>query len=168
MTGTELYLTLQNFIGGKCILDIKSEAEKMRIRIYKGFTGENFNVKKLESGTIIHYEELDRISPVSISKLVNSLNEDFSQTYFKLLNGTNIFINNTKVIPVDVLFATPGCKGYEVDNNNIIASTIDETTYIDKIATVKVNNNEYHDIGIRMIKLDPLFFHTTEEGTQEM
>ena len=40
-------------------------------KFIKSFEGKNLIADKLESGTIIHYEELDKISPTTINTLKN-------------------------------------------------------------------------------------------------
>ena len=62
---------------------IMSKPEKCNLpKTIASFEGKNYSVKKLKHGTIIHYEELDRISPKTINTLENRLMEDFGQNRF--------------------------------------------------------------------------------------
>ena len=89
--------------------DIRSIPEECELpKFIKSFEGKNLVADKLESGTIIHYEEIDKISPTTINTLKHNLMDDFGQTYFKLLNTTKMYVDNQEVKPVDPCFATPG------------------------------------------------------------
>ena len=135
--------------------DIRSVPEKCQLpKFIKSFEGKNLVAGKLESGTIIHYEELDKISPTTINTLKNNLLFDFGQTYFKLLNTTKMYIDNQEVMPVDPCFATPGMKGYEDEMNNL---TVQDEDYHEMTREIKDEEGNIHEIQIRWCKLHPLF-----------
>ncbi len=139
--------------------EIISNPEKCKLpKFINDFEGKNLKASKLEHGTIIHYEELDRISPTRINNLKNNLLDDFGQTYFKLLNNTKMFVDNTEVKPVDICFATPGMYGYEDDMNNIKVNSEDKDYYDEKNATIKDDEGNEHEIQIRWSRLPALFF----------
>ena len=135
--------------------DIRSVPEKCDLpKFIKSFEGKNLIADKLESGTIIHYEELDKISPTTINTLKNNLLFDFGQTYFKLLNTTKMYVDNQEVKPVDPCFATPGMKGYEDEMNNL---TVQDEDYHEMTREIKDEEGNIHEIQIRWCKLHPLF-----------
>ena len=43
------------------------------VKFIKSFEGKNLVADKLESGTIIHYEEMDKISPTTINTLKHNV-----------------------------------------------------------------------------------------------
>ena len=59
-----------------------------------------------------------------LNKVKLTILNDFGQTYFKLLENTNMYVDNQKVDPVDVLFATPGARGFK-DSMNDLSVDID-------------------------------------------
>ena len=135
--------------------DIRSVPEKCDLpKFIKSVEGKNLIADKLESGTIIHYEELDKISPTTINTLKNNLLFDFGQTYFKLLNTTKMYVDNQEVKPVDPCFATPGMKGYEDEMNNL---TVQDEDYHEMTREIKDEEGNIHEIQIRWCKLHPLF-----------
>ena len=105
--------------------------------------GKNFKVGKLDSGTILHYEELDRIHPKQISALKNYLINDFGQTYFKLLNNTNMYVDDKKVEPVDILFATPGMRGFKDPMNDQSVKIEDKEWYDEKTQENRQSNQRF-------------------------
>ena len=135
--------------------EIRSVPEKCDLpKFIKSFEGKNLVADKLESGTIIHYEELDKISPTTINTLKNNLLFDFGQTYFKLLNTTKMYVDNQEVKPVDPCFATPGMKGYEDEINNL---KVQDEDYHEMTREIKDEEGNIHEIQIRWCKLHPLF-----------
>ena len=135
--------------------EIRSVPEKCDLpKFIKSFEGKNLVADKLESGTIIHYEELDKISPTTINTLKNNLLFDFGQTYFKLLNTTKMYVDNQEVKPVDPCFATPGMKGYEDEINNL---KVQDEDYHEMTRDIKDEEGNIHEIQIRWCKLHPLF-----------
>lgn len=122
------------------------------------FEGENYSASSAEQGTIIHVEELDRVKPIQLNTLQNALMFDFGQTYFKLLQSTNMYINNKKVSAVDICFATPGLKGFKDPMNNISVPINDDNYYFEKEVTIVSDVDESeHDITIRFSRLPALF-----------
>ena len=135
--------------------DIRSVPEKCDLpKFIKSFEGKNLIADKLESGTIIHYEELDKISPTTINTLKNNLLFDFGQTYFRLLNTTKMYVDDQEVKPVDPCFASPGMKGYEDEMNNL---TVQDEDYHEMTREIKDDEGNTHEIQIRWSKLHPLF-----------
>lgn len=124
------------------------------------FEGTNLCVKELSHGTIIQVEHVDRVTPVQINNLKDKFLSDFGQTYFKLLETCNIFIDNKKVEPVDVLFATPGAKGFKDDINDLSVD-IDNSECYDEVSipiTMEKNGKEIEsEITVRWSALPSLF-----------
>jgi len=135
---------------------IMSKPEKCNLpKTIASFEGKNYSVKKLKHGTIIQYEELDRIFPTTMNTLENRLMEDFGQTYFRLLEQCNMFVNDKKVKPIDICFATPGMLGYEdPDLNN---TTIDKDWSGEKDILIKDQDGKEHTVQARWSRLPALF-----------
>ena len=137
--------------------DIRSVPEKCDLpKFIKSFEGKNLVAEKLESGTIIHYEELDKISPTTINTLKHNLMDDFGQTYFKLLSTTKMYVDNQEVKPVDPCFATPGMLGYEEPSMNNLKVSDDH--YHEMTSEIKDGEGNIHEIQIRWSRLPALFF----------
>ena len=150
------------------VKEIKSDVKKCKLpKFISEFEGKNFKVKKLESGTIIHYEELDRIHPVQISSLKNYLLSDFGQTYFKLLKTTTMFVDQTEVKPVDILFATPGMLGYEDEMNDQKVPIEDKDWYDEKTVDIKDSEGQKYQLQIRWSRLPNLFFVRNESDIKD-
>ncbi len=139
--------------------DIRSIPEKCDLpKFIKSFRGKNLVAEKLESGTIIHYEELDKISPTTMNTLKHNLMDDFGQTYFRLLNSTNMYVDGQEVKPVDICFATPGMYGFEDKMNNQKVHIEDKEYYDEKTAEVKDDEGNIHEIQIRWSRQPSLFY----------
>tara|TARA_A100001015_G_scaffold120891_1_gene134037 strand:- start:1106 stop:2983 length:1878 start_codon:yes stop_codon:yes gene_type:complete len=137
--------------------DIRSIPEKCDLpKFIKSFEGKNLVADKLESGTIIHYEELDKISPTTMNTLKHNLMDDFGQTYFKLLTTTKMYVDNQEVKAVDPCFATPGAYGYEDSSMNNLKVADDQ--YHEMTSEIKDDENNLHEIQIRWSRLPALFF----------
>ena len=154
---------------GKPDLDeIRSIPKKCALpKFINDFEGENFNVKKLEHGTIIHYEELDKIYPRQLSTLKNYLIDDFGQTYFKLLNNTNMYVDDKKVEPVDILFATPGMRGFKDPMNDLSVKIEDKEWYDEKTQEITDHEGNKQEIHIRWSRLPTLFFIRNESDEKD-
>ena len=137
--------------------EIRSIPEQCELpKFIKSFEGKNLVADKLESGTIIHYEELDKISPTSMNTLKHNLMDDFGQTYFKLLNTTKMYVDNQEVKPVDPCFATPGMLGYEDASMNNL--TVADDQYHEMMSEIKDDEGNTHEVQIRWSRLPALFF----------
>tara|TARA_B100001027_G_scaffold211904_1_gene180653 strand:+ start:1838 stop:3715 length:1878 start_codon:yes stop_codon:yes gene_type:complete len=135
--------------------EIRSVPEKCDLpKFIKSFEGKNLVADKLESGTIIHYEELDKIYPTTINTLKNNLLFDFGQTYFKLLNTTKMYVDNQEVKPVDPCFASPGMKGYEDEMNNL---KVEDDDYHEMTREIEDEEGNTYEVQIRWTKIHPLF-----------
>ena len=149
--------------------EIRSQPQKCELpKFLKDFEGKNLKAKKLEQGTIIHYEELDRISPTRINTLKDNLLNDFGQTYFKLLKNTKMFVDGTEVKPVDICFATEGMKGFEDDLNNLTVPIDDKDFYDEKTASIKDKDGNEHEIQIRWSRLPPLFYTRNDSDIKDI
>jgi hypothetical protein len=74
-----------------------------------------FPSKKLDHGTVIVIEELDKIDRNTVNALRNHLLEVFGVTYHKLLRNAQVLIHDTVLEPIDPLFITPGYRYYDFD-----------------------------------------------------
>lgn len=125
----------------------------------ENFEGHNYSVKNLKQGTIIQIEHVDRIKPVRINNLKGNFLNDFGQTYFRLLERTNIYVDNQKVEPVDILFATPGARGFK-DSMNNLSVDIDNPDCYGEIPIPIVNpetKEPLGDINVRWSYIPALF-----------
>ena len=123
------------------------------------FAGHNYNVSDLKHGTIIQIEEIDKVKPVQLNNLKNNFLNDFGQTYFKLLDNTNIYVDNQKVDQVDVLFATPKARGFK-DPMNDITVDIDNPDHYGEInipIAIKDEKNILSEIVVRWSRIPNLF-----------
>ena len=65
-------------------------------------------------------EELDRIYPKTGHALEGRLLPALGMTYRNFLRGATITVNGTDVEPVDPLFATPGHRFYDLDEDRAV------------------------------------------------
>lgn len=70
---------------------------------------------KLDHGTVVVIENLDKVSHNSVNGLRNHLLEFFGVTYQKLLRNAQIVVDDTVLEPIDPLFTTPGFRFYDID-----------------------------------------------------
>ena len=131
------------------------------------FEGHNFKVSDLKHGTIIQIEEIDKVKPVQINTLKNNFLNDFGQTYFKLLDTTDMYVDNQKVDQVDVLFATPKARGFK-DSMNDISVDIDNPDCYGEInipIELKDEKNTISEITVRWSRIPNLFAVRNPEGS---
>jgi len=123
------------------------------------FEGTNYKVSELNHGTIIQIEEVDRVKPVLINTLKNNFLNDFGQTYFKLLDNTNMYVDDQKVDKVDVLFATPDAKGFKHPKNDLSVEIDNPNCYGEISIPIKLMNdkNIESEITVRWSKIPSLF-----------
>jgi hypothetical protein len=70
---------------------------------------------KLDHGTVVVIEKLDKITRNTVNVLRNQLLEFFGITYQKLLRNAEIVVDDTPLEPIDPLFITPGFRYYDID-----------------------------------------------------
>ena len=75
----------------------------------------------LDSGTVVIWESLDRLTWTSISGLSDNLTKHFGVTYRNFLSSTKIYVGGTFVEPIDPLFITPGFRYYDYDEQTAMA-----------------------------------------------
>lgn len=63
-----------------------------------------------EHGTVVVWAEPDRLTYKTPALMKEHLLDDFGVTYRYLLDKVDLFIDKTKVLPVDPLFLTPGAR----------------------------------------------------------
>jgi hypothetical protein len=84
-----------------------------------GFVNEHIAAQlpggKLEHGTVVVIEKLDKITRNTVNVLRNQLLEFFGITYQKLLRNAEIVVDDTPLEPIDPLFVTPGFRYYDID-----------------------------------------------------
>lgn len=131
------------------------------------FEGHNFKVSELDHGTIIQIEEIDKVKPVQVNNLKNNFLNDFGQTYFKLLDNTNMYVDNQKVDQVDLLFATPKARGFK-DSMNELSVDIDNPDCYGEInipIALKDEKNTQSEIVVRWSRLPGLFAFRNPEDS---
>jgi|GEM_PF-529821 len=77
---------------------------------------------KLEHGTIIVIEKIDRLSKTSVGPLKKFLSLETGITYRNFLRRVNIYVDGDPVQPVDPLFSTEGFRYY--DENDLRAEPL--------------------------------------------
>jgi hypothetical protein len=70
---------------------------------------------KLEAGTVVVIENLDKLSHSSVNGLRAHLLEFFGIAYQKLLRNRQMVIDETILEPIDPLFITPNFRFYDLD-----------------------------------------------------
>lgn len=111
-----------------------------------------FNVSELTSGTIVHWENLDKLKWKQIGSFQNKLQNNIATTYWRFLsNRIKIFITGRKVEGIDPLFLTPGMKDY--DNNGV--HPIEETF---ENINIKIGDKS-GTLKIRFVKFPYEFFY---------
>lgn len=71
----------------------------------------------LEHGTIVLMEKLDRLTWSTRSALERNLLQRIGTTYRNFLRGTEVWVADKRVEPVDPLFITPGARFYDLDED---------------------------------------------------
>ncbi len=75
---------------------------------------------KLDHGTVIVIENLDKLSHTTVNGLRNHILEFFGITYHKLLRNAQIVVHDTVLEPIDPLFVTPGFRYYDYDADRAV------------------------------------------------
>lgn len=70
----------------------------------------------LEHGTVVVIEKPDKLSPVTVTALVNHFKQTFGLVYRNFCTQRPILVQGEKVTPVDPLFLTPGGWQYNYDS----------------------------------------------------
>jgi hypothetical protein len=81
----------------------------------------HFPHKKLDHGTVVVIEELDKAHRNTVSALRNHLLEFFGVSYQKLLRNAQILVHDTVLEPIDPLFTTSGYRYYDLDADRATA-----------------------------------------------
>ena len=76
--------------------------------------------RKLDHGTVVVWEGLDRVSPKLQQELRNSLVTNLGVIYRNYLVATPISVNGVDVEPCDPLFLTEGFRYYDLDEDRAI------------------------------------------------
>lgn len=72
---------------------------------------------QLEHGTVVVIEEIDRLTYWTAQNLREFLLQHFGVTYRNYLRQIDLFVDGTKVEPIDPLFITPGFRYYDLDDD---------------------------------------------------
>ena len=75
----------------------------------------------LSHGTVVVWEDLDRLTWSSISGLTDNLTKHFGVTYRNFLSSTKLYVADKLVEPIDPLFVTPGFRYYDYDEQTATA-----------------------------------------------
>jgi hypothetical protein len=97
---------------------------------------------KLEHGTVVVIENLDKVSHSSVNGLRNHLLEFFGVTYQKVLRNAQIVVDDTVLEPIDPLFITPGFRFYDLDADR--AQALD-------LARIEVKTEDGKDLKGEMV-----------------
>ena len=77
--------------------------------------GKHFPGKAWTGGTIVVIEKPDKLTWKSANGLQDNLLTHFGVTYHKLRADLDVWVNDTRVDPIDPLFTTPGYRWYDSD-----------------------------------------------------
>jgi len=92
------------------------EAKSAKLpKFVQDHTTAQFPGGKLEHGTVVVIENLDKVSHSLVNGLRNHLLEFFGVTYHKLLRNAQLVVDDTVLEPIDPLFITPGFRFYDID-----------------------------------------------------
>lgn len=69
------------------------------------------------SGTVVQIEKLDRLEWSTAQGLRENLSRKFGVTYHKLRSEADLYVDGAYIEPVDPLFATPGFKYHDLDED---------------------------------------------------
>lgn len=70
---------------------------------------------RLETGTVVVIDKLDKVTWKAMNPLQNNLLEHFGVVYHKLRGQFELWVNGKRVEPIDPLFLTPGYRWYDLD-----------------------------------------------------
>jgi hypothetical protein len=70
---------------------------------------------KLNHGTVVVIEKLDKVDYSTVNALRDHLLTFFGITYQKLLRNAQVVVDETVLQPIDPLFVTPGFRYYDLD-----------------------------------------------------
>lgn len=76
-----------------------------------------FSGGKLEQGTVVLWEKMDRLDWTTTSGLTRNLLEHFGVIFRGYLKDIDLFFDGTRVEPTDPLFTTPGLRYYDLDED---------------------------------------------------
>lgn len=96
---------------------IPTAAQKPLPKFVQEHIKASFPGKKLDRGTVVVIEELDKVTRNTVNALRNHLLEFFGITYQKLMRNAQIVIHDTALEPIDPLFITPGFRFYDLDGD---------------------------------------------------
>jgi hypothetical protein len=72
---------------------------------------------RLDHGTVVVIENLDRLTWKTRDNLERHLKEHFGTTYRNFLRQVNLYVDGEAIEPVDPLFLTPGARYYDLDED---------------------------------------------------
>jgi len=78
---------------------------------------EQLGIEEFERGTVVVIDKLDRLSWKTKTNLERRLLQGVGITYRNFLRHTGIWVGEKRVIAVDPLFTTPGCRFYDLDSD---------------------------------------------------
>jgi hypothetical protein len=114
--------------------------------------GKYFPDKSWTNGTIVVIEKLDKLTWKSANGLQDNLLTHFGVTYHKLRADLDIWVNDSRVDPIDPLFTTPGYRWYDLDADR--AQALDPITIEARDPDTKEVKGH---IAVRISYLPPTF-----------
>jgi hypothetical protein len=112
----------------------------------------------LNSGTVVVWEELDRLTWSTTNGLETNLLPHFGMNYRNYLSQTQIIVNGKLVGPVDPLFITPGARFY--DENSLRAKSLGSKEVVVKSR----KTGEPCTIKVRYAAMPPGFYTADQDG----
>lgn len=115
-------LDLQDIEQGKYTSEngeiIVPEAQPAKLpRFVHEYISKNLPEGKLDKGTVVVIDKLDKLTWKAMTALQNNLLEHFGVVYHKLRSQFDLFVNAKRVEPIDPLFITPGYRWFDLDED---------------------------------------------------
>jgi len=95
----------------------------------------------LDSGTVILWEKLDRVTWKTTSTLTKNLSEHLGVTYRNYIGRVKITVNGEKIYPTDPLFVTAGYRYFDLDEDRAMPLENAVVSVAPKDGGQKVNMN---------------------------
>ena len=113
---------------------------------------EQMGIEEFARGTVVVIDKLDRLTWKTRKALERHLLQGIGTTYRNFLRHTGIWVGEKRVVAVDPLFTTPGCRFYDLDSDR--AEALEEHSF-------EVNNPDTRKpigtVKVRYSSMPPTF-----------
>ena len=144
--------------GGKASDMISDVEETVLPEFLDGYVVKNsngdeiMNISDMSSGTIVHWDKLDKLKWKSPNDFESNMMTNIGTTYWRFLSNRSVYLMGKRVQGLDPLFVTPGLRGYE-DPNGVKAEEIKHEDI-----EMKVDDSK-DSIRVRFSFIPPTFAH---------